>query len=48
MLNGFYGAMAASGDGDAPAFVTIDGTAPIEDVRDAILTRLETVDAVTA
>ncbi len=48
VLNGFYGAMAASGAGDAPAFVTIDGTAPIEGVRDAILTQLEAVDSVTA
>lgn len=45
VLADFYGAMAASGIPNAPSFVTVDGTAPIESVRHAILAELDAVAA---
>ena len=40
VLASFYGKLAASGASDAPAYVKVDGTQPIEAVKAAILDRL--------
>jgi adenylate kinase len=40
VLVGFYSKMAASGDSRAPKYVKIDGTQPVESVRDKVLTAL--------
>lgn len=40
VLSSFYGALAASGAPDAPAFVRVDGTQKIDAVRDQILAAL--------
>ncbi len=41
VLADFYGKMAASGDPDAPRYVKVDGTLPIEEVTRAIFEGLE-------
>jgi adenylate kinase len=43
VASGFYRRLADSSAADAPAFVTVDGTQAIEDVRDAILARLTAI-----
>ena len=43
VLSSFYGALAASGAQDAPAFIRVDGTRAIEQVRAAILAALSPV-----
>lgn len=40
VLVDFYSKMAASGDATAPTYVKIDGTKPVETVRDNVLTAL--------
>jgi adenylate kinase len=45
VLASFYGTLAASGVPDAPRFIKVDGTRPINDVRDGILSRLEAAPA---
>jgi adenylate kinase len=40
VLVDFYSKMAASGTGHAPKYVKIDGTQPVETVRDKVLTAL--------
>ncbi|MGE5235179.1 MAG: adenylate kinase [Acidobacteriota bacterium] len=45
VLATFYGALAASGSADAPRFVKVDGTRPIDQVRTAVLGQLETAGA---
>jgi adenylate kinase len=43
VLAGFYGAMAASGDPSAPAYIKVDGTQPIDGVSSSILEGLSAV-----
>jgi adenylate kinase len=45
VLSSYYGSLAASGAADAPAFISVDGLQAIDDVRDAILTRLAALTA---
>ena len=45
VLSSFYGALAASGAPDAPAYVTVDGTRGIGEVSEAILARLGALTA---
>ena len=40
VLSRFYGDMSAAGDASAPKFITVDGTRPIDGVKEAVLTAL--------
>jgi len=43
VLAGFYGEMAASGSADAPAYITVDGTRPIDGVKQQVLEGLSKI-----